>query len=66
MAGAAVNRDLGDVPAIEANFAAVRAVDSQNHQESGGFAGAVGTEQTDNFTGFDREVHSVDHHPFAK
>jgi len=56
-----MHRQGGDVAAIEHDFAAIGAHQADDHVKAGGFAGAVGAEQTDDLTGIQTEAEVVNH-----
>ena len=65
----AVHRGLEipfDVMAHHLNGTAVRGEQAEDHFDSGGFAGAVGAEKTENLAGLYREADILHHHAFAE
>ena len=60
LAGDAVAGLAGDVDAVDADVAGVGAFDAHDEFHHGGFAGAVGADETEDFAGLDGEGHVVD------
>src|SRR3546814_12388889 len=55
----------GDVAAIKDNFAAIGTHQTDDHVETGGFAGTIGAEQSDDLAGIQAEAEVVYHLPRA-
>jgi len=49
--GAFVHGEVGDGGVIEGDFAGIWPDETDDHIEGGGFAGAIGAEEADNFAG---------------
>ena len=54
-----------DLPALDQNFAGIRAQQSGNDGNGGGLAGAVRSEQADRRSGIGAKANSVDGHQFS-
>jgi hypothetical protein len=61
----AVKRPAGDVGAIEEDLSLGGRDESTGDAKRGGFAGPVGSEQADDFAGFDNKIDTIDG-PFAR
>jgi hypothetical protein len=57
----AVHGPVGHVDATESDLAFVGFDHAAGHAEAGGFSGAIGSQQPDDFAGLDTKIDSVDH-----
>lgn len=63
--GAAVDRQAGDVGAVDVDRAGIRRHQADDHVERRGLAGAVRAQQADHFTAFDLQRHVAHHQALA-
>ncbi len=59
IAGAAIHRPGGDIDSVENNLACIGLDDAAGHAEAGGLAGAVGTQQADDFAPLHVEIDAI-------
>ena len=65
IASAAIHGPIRDVDVVERHLAGVGIDHSASHAEAGGFAGAVGAQETDDLAGVDLEIDAIDDSPPA-